>query len=358
MDFEPPGLVIYAWQGCLWRFFSTECSNLQKQCKVEALHSDQNRQEEAMKIQKILAPVDFSEYSDKAVELALVWGEEFGAELTLLHVNTLFHEQFDYDRLAEGCQDLVRQHETRIRQQLEEHARRIRKRAPIRYEIMRATSAAAAILKTITEDSFDLVILGTHGRTGLKHLLSGSVAEKVARLSPVPVLTVHGALERYEVKNILVPVDFSQYSPSLVKNALAISKAFEARVHLLHVLERPTAASFSWMTEKVEPYFELNPELRERALNKMNAYLPESAGEAILKVIESGHAYEEIVRYAAANRIDLILMATRGFSKFDYFWLWGSTTERVVRLAPCSVLTEREADMAHLSELAYEEAGA
>lgn len=311
-----------------------------------------------MKIQKILAPVDFSEYSNKAAELALLWGEEFGAELTLLHVNTLFHEQFDYNRLAEGCQDLIRQHEARIQQRMEEQARKVRKRVPVRYEIVRGASASAAILKAISEDSFDLVILGTHGRTGLKHLVLGSVAEKVARLSPVPVLTVHRSLERYQVKNILVPLDFSRHSPSLVKNALAIAGAFDARVHLLHVLERPTATSFTWMTDKVEPYFELNPELREEVLNKMRAYLQEGKEPATLTVIESGHAYEEIVRYAGANRIDLILMATRGFSKFDYFWLWGSTTERVVRLAPCSVLTEREPDMAHLSELALEEAEA
>lgn len=311
-----------------------------------------------MKIQKILVPVDFSPYSNRAVELALVWGEKFAAELTLLHVNTLFHEQFDYNRLAEGCQELLRQHEMRLQQQMEAHTHKIRKRAPIRYDIVRAASASAAILKTISEDSFDLIILGTHGRTGLKHLVLGSVAEKVARLSPVPVLTVHGAQKRYEVKNILVPLDFSRYSSSLVKNALAIAKVFDARVHLIHVLERPTTAAFTWMTDKVETYFELDPELRQRALDKMNAYLQESAGEAILQVIENGRAYEEIVHYAAANQIDLILMATRGFSKFDYFWLWGSTTERVVRLAPCSVLTERATDMAHLSELVLEEAEA
>jgi len=309
-----------------------------------------------MKIQRILAPVDFSAYSDKALEFALLWGEEFGAELTLLHVNTLLHEHFEYERMVQDCKGMVEQHEKRIRQWMEEHAHaKSGRKAQINYEVLKGASAPNSILHFISENKFDLVIMGTHGHTGLKHLFLGSVAEKVARLSPVPVLTVHRSVESYEIKKILVPVDFSEFSRPLVENAIAIAKTFDAKVHLMHVLERPTPTSFHWLVESVEPYFELDPEIRERISKTMQSYVDESVRERVIEVIETGRAYEAIIDYARKNKIDLILMSTRGFSRFDYFWLWGSTTERVVRLAPCSVMTERSANMQQLSEIVFTE---
>lgn len=309
-----------------------------------------------MKIRKILVPVDFSAYSDKALEFALLWGEKFGAELTLLHVNTLFHEHFDYERLAQDSQKTINQHEHNIQQWIKEHAHsKSDRKTRINYEVVKGASAPSSILQFITGNKFDLVIMGTHGHTGLKHLFLGSVAEKVTRLSPVPVITVHRSLDNYAIKKILAPVDFSEFSRPLVENAIAIAKTFDARIHLMHVLERPMPTSFNWLVEEVEPYFELDPEMRERISNTMQSYVDESVRERVIEVIETGRAYEAIIDYARENKIDLIVMSTRGFSKFNYFWLWGSTTERVVRLAPCSVMTERSANMDQLSEIVFAE---
>ncbi len=298
-----------------------------------------------MKVRKILVPVDFSEYSNTALEYGLLWGETFGAELTLLHVNTLFHEHYEYDRLMHSYQGIVDKEREQLHRWMKEHAARAAEReVKFRYEILDGRSAAQTILHYVKENPYDLVIIGTHGRSGIKHLLLGSVAEKVSRLSPYPVLTTHKDVEKFRVKNILVPVDFSDYSRQATRMAVDIAREFDARIHLLHVFERANAAHFQWIPETVRPYFDMNPDLRERILEDLQEYKDETIPHWTLEVVEEGLAYREIITYAEEHEIDLIVMATRGYNKFEYFWMWGSTTERVVRLAPCPVLTTRWQD--------------
>ncbi|NIV03178.1 MAG: universal stress protein [Calditrichae bacterium] len=309
-----------------------------------------------MNIQKILVPVDFSKFSYQALENALLWGEKFNAELTLLHVNTLFHEHFNYETMVHDCQEIIDKQEEHLHQLMGEQAEEIRdKQVNIQYQILRGRSAAGAILKFISEHHFDLIVIGTHGRTGLSHFLLGSVAEKVARLSPVPVLTIHHSVERVDIKNILVPIDFSNYSGPLVKCAISVGKAFSASLHLLYVHERATAASFKWMVEEIEPQFETEHYLKDQIFKKMSSYLENETDNVIMADIKVGHPYQEIINYADENEIDLIMMATRGFGKFDYFWLWGSTTERVIRLATCPLLTTRHEEVSQLSETEFAE---
>lgn len=296
-----------------------------------------------MQVKKILVPVDFSEFSESALKYALLWGEAFSAELTLLHVNTLFHEHFDYDTLIERYREEIAQQETHIRKWMREHHLHVgRSKVKLNFEVLRSRSAANSILDFITQEKFDLVVMGTHGRTGARHLFLGSVAEKVARLSPVPVFTTHQDLEIRGIRRILVPVDFSDFSRTLVGSALEIGRAFDARVHLLHVLERLTVTSFRWMSENVWPYFKMDEDLRGRVTGMLRdlAETPDDP-RLVYEVVKAPHAYEAVIDYAGTQEIDLIVMGTRGFSKFDYFWLWGSTAERVLRLATCPVLTER-----------------
>ncbi len=295
-----------------------------------------------MNIRKILVPVDFSEYSNTALEYGLLWGETFGAELTLLHVNTLFHEHYDYDRMMQSYRGIVEKEREQLHRWMEAHAARAAEReVQFRYEILDGRSAAQTILQYLKANSFDLVIIGTHGRSGIKHLLLGSVAEKVSRLSPYPVLTTHKDVEKFQVKNILVPVDFSDYSRQATRIAVDIAREFDARIHLLHVFERANAAHFQWIPETVRIQFDINPDVRERILTELKTYKDDTIPHWSLEVVEEGLAYREIITYAEEHEIDLIVMATRGLNKFEYFWMWGSSTERVVRLAPCPVLTIR-----------------
>jgi len=143
-------------------------------------------------ITNILVPTDCSDLSKVAVEYALMLGDKLDANLTLLSVS----EEIPFD-LIEPAYYSVEMHE----QLANENDERSRKRLEgfwssfnIENEKVRLISihgyAFSAIINFIKENPIDMVVMGTHGRTGLKHVLLGSVAEKIVRYSPIPVLTI------------------------------------------------------------------------------------------------------------------------------------------------------------------------
>ncbi|HQV30972.1 MAG TPA: universal stress protein [Calditrichia bacterium] len=145
-----------------------------------------------MKYRQILVPVDFSKYSEKAVDYAAELALRDKAEIVLLHVATLLqsHLEREFPVYDLGQFDAIH------KSQIEEHMQPILdglkergiKASP---QIITGYAEADQIIDFIDEYKPDLVVMGTHGRSGLTHLLMGSIAEKVVRMSRVPVLTVH-----------------------------------------------------------------------------------------------------------------------------------------------------------------------
>jgi nucleotide-binding universal stress UspA family protein len=142
-----------------------------------------------MDFRRILSPVDFSKTSVRAYEYAQALAERLGAELHVLHVY-----QLPTYMLPEGVYevpiDLGADVLPRVREQLESFAKR-----HCTTKVTITTSIAEGIpymeiVREATERKVDLIAIGTHGRTGLSHLLMGSVAERVVRTSDIPVLTI------------------------------------------------------------------------------------------------------------------------------------------------------------------------
>jgi len=137
----------------------------------------------------ILVATDFGESSEQAVLLAVDLAQQFGAALTLIHV----YEVPDYVYFN-GSLPAVTQWIAPIRAaattQLEETLKKVRGRIPAATSLLRQGRPADEIVKAIGETHADIVVVGTHGRRGLNHVLLGSVAERVVRTAPAPVLTV------------------------------------------------------------------------------------------------------------------------------------------------------------------------
>ena len=205
----------------------------------------------------------------------------------------------------------------------------------IESKIVRGFSAADAILECIDETAFELVVMGTHGSTGIKKWMSGSVTERVIRLSPVPVLTIQNDFRKETIRKILVPVDFSEYSKIAVREAVALSKIFHAKLEFMHSVEQEAHPTFHKVG--LESILSANTELREPVIKNLIELTGLSEKEAVYRVTE-GRAYKAIKKLAEDHDIDLIVMATRGLSQLEHF-LVGSTAERVVNVAPCPVLT-------------------
>lgn len=144
-----------------------------------------------MAFHHVLAPVDFEPYSQRALDTAIDLACAFEARLTLVHAWDIpaagYSGRFAptpsmWAALAKGA-----------RQTLDSTMEGVRKRVPLAEALLLQGSPATEILAAIEAAGADLVVLGTHGRHGLSRFLLGSVAEKVVRASPVPVLTVRSA---------------------------------------------------------------------------------------------------------------------------------------------------------------------
>jgi nucleotide-binding universal stress UspA family protein len=141
-------------------------------------------------IKNILVAVDFGKSSEKAMELGVELARKFDASLTLVHAYEI--PSYAYPDAALFTAHLLAPVEDAARKQLESTLVTVQERVPGAKVILRKGAAATEILAVIDEVHPDLVVTGTHGRRGLSRTLLGSVAEKVVRLSPVPVLTVRG----------------------------------------------------------------------------------------------------------------------------------------------------------------------
>jgi len=136
----------------------------------------------------ILVPTDFGEPSGRAEKLALELAQSFNAMLTLLHAYEV--PVYTYPQVDAIVVDLFTPIEQAAREQLDRELAAVQFKIPNAKSILRSGIPWREILSVIDEIRPDLVVMGTHGRRGVTHALLGSVAEKVVRLSPVPVLTV------------------------------------------------------------------------------------------------------------------------------------------------------------------------
>ena len=136
----------------------------------------------------ILVAVDFGESSDEAMELGIELARKLGASLTLVHTYEI--PTYAYPNASFLVVDLLTPIEEAARKQLERTLAAVQARVPAAKAVLRRGAAATEILAVIDELHPDLLVTGTHGRRGISRAVLGSVAEKVLRTSPVPVLTV------------------------------------------------------------------------------------------------------------------------------------------------------------------------
>jgi nucleotide-binding universal stress UspA family protein len=139
-----------------------------------------------------------------------------------------------------------------------------------------------------------------------------------------------------DLKNLLLPVDFSEPSLKATEYALSLAHKFGATLHLLHVIEDPVVYL---------PMFESYPiptreQFETYAQDRLENWIPagEAEGIRIEPRFRHGRPHVEIVEYAEENRIDLIVMGTHGRGLAAHL-LMGSVAEKIVRKAPCPVLT-------------------
>ncbi len=288
---------------------------------------------------RILAATDFSDTAERARHAALILARGFGADLHVLHVRVLLDDphleedhKLEIERLRgaadDGERDALQPSESDPEVTVEIHQARGLDVA----EVVRETSATLGC---------DLIVMGTHGRRGVGHLLLGSVAEKVIRTAPSPVLTVHrhARLPENGVRRILVAHDFSEPSSLAVRVAGSWARALEADVELIHVVEPVVYPEFYSVDLLPD---ELMTRIRNRSIEALESTAATLLRDVPCRVeVFTGKAGKSIVAAAARDDIDLAVIGTRGLSAVENLLL-GSVAESVMRQCPVPLLAVRE----------------
>ncbi|RMF59560.1 MAG: universal stress protein [Calditrichaeota bacterium] len=293
---------------------------------------------------KILVPTDFSRDANRALYYAEFLSAPYESEIILLHVISLFeHDPNNPEHTFPNAEEVYQTLEAAAASQLE-RLHHDHRHLRLRKETVRGISPAEEILNFAAREGVDLIVMGTHGRSGLSHFLLGSVAEKVIRHMQCPVITIrythgNGSLPS-RLKRVVVPLDFSAYSRQALNHAVALAQQHGAALALLHVIEERVHPAY-YVTGDVS-LFKLLPDLRERSIDAMKEFVEKEIPSGVEHTfhVREGKAHQEIVNFAEEQDADLIAIATHGLSGLDYLLL-GSTTEKVVRKAKTPVLAVR-----------------
>jgi len=299
-----------------------------------------------VEFRNILCPIDLSEASSRPLAYAIALARWYQARLTVLHVVPTFDPiQVRTGAIGDHISLVTPMTRDEV---LGELRRTVDAAGTGALDVALATDAGGAagtIVDHAVRTAADLVVMGTHGRSGFERLLLGSVTEKVLRKSPCPVLTVPphaGAATPDDVlfKRILCSMDFSPPALQALGFALDLARQANGTVTVLHAIE--------WLTEE-EPGAPTNVDvsayrqlLEGDARKRLQALLKEESRTwcETEELVIFGRAHREVLALAEARHADLIVMGTQGRGSVGLA-LFGSTTQHVVRTASCPVLTVR-----------------
>ena len=276
-----------------------------------------------VRIDHILCPVDLSAVSEGALRHAAVMADWYKADLTVLLVAQAKHFASAEHELAAFAAAAVGVGAPRL--------------------LVKDGGAVREIVRLASGIPADLVVMGTHGLSGFKRLLLGSVTERVLRESPCPVLTVpprvvQHAPEPLSLAIVVCAVDFSSSSARALDYAVSVARKAEGRLVVFHALE--------WFDEEVErPHAGVDtkrlPTSEDDARQELEELLtPDARACDPELVVGYGRPAGEVLRVVRESKAGLIVLGVHGRNALDRT-LFGSTTQQVVREAPCPVLTVR-----------------
>lgn len=295
--------------------------------------------------ERVLVPTDFSPGAQPALERGVDLARQFGAELHLLHVALLAEATPMYPLFQTGSnvEAIVTQVKEVALSKLEELKAEIDLPERVHAEVRHAASAASTITAYAAEKEIGLIAIGTHGWRGMRRFLLGSVAEEVVREAPCPVVTYRAEArgDRERPERLLAAVDLTESSVGVVRAARDLGSLYHARVDFLHVVPRYEAAHF-YEGGHADEILGRRPEIEATVLAELERVVNEAGGDDCDRHyrVAHGRAWQEILDHAERERVDLIVIAARGYDQTAVIRL-GSTAERVVRRAPCPVFTVR-----------------
>lgn len=270
---------------------------------------------------QILVPTDFSEFATAALQCAARLAEKFGASLSVIFADE-FIPPIDFIEAPssfymETLPETKRAIEERLYSYLKEN---VPAEVSCRGRVV-VGAPAPTILSIAAEDKADLIVMGTHGRSGWRRLLLGSVTESVLRHSAIPVLTIRGGAKLpAAIEKIVCPVNQSPIAHEAVDYAVSWAAALSAELVFVQVIEGTAR--------------------RYLSRDALRAWVPENVMEhyTYITLEKSDYTSEQIISLAHEARADLVVIGAQ-HKRFLDTTVIGTTSERVTRFALSPVLT-------------------
>jgi len=292
-------------------------------------------------IERVLCPIDFSDISHHALAHAAAIARWHSARLTMLYVAPNL-PALDLPPLPLDDED---------RANMLAHMRKLAAIVPrevaVDCQMQEAPLVHDAIAGQVEATKADLLVMGTHGRSGFQRLFLGSVTEKVMRQVSCPTLIVPPRAPdiapdaEVQFHRILCPTDFLASSLKAFEYAISMAEETDAHLTLLHVSEMLAAVGQEPAID-VDSFARLRGTTIAEARRRLGDLIPDDARAycTVDAVVVEGRAYREILCQAKEKRADLIVMGVHGRGAMDLL-LFGSTTHHVLRASTCPVLIVR-----------------
>jgi nucleotide-binding universal stress UspA family protein len=291
----------------------------------------------------LLCPVDFSDASRKALQWTSRFAKETGARLTVLHV-------LDTALLSVGNLVAAPDIFAELRRRVDEGFVLLKKELDLRHATFESADGVPedVIVSAAAERGVDLVVMGTHGHSGLQKFFLGSVTEKVLHRTRVPLLTLSPSADEKRstggpgLGQLLMAIDLGPESQGVVRHGVWLAQHFKVKPVALHAVARP----YVMLNEaSYEPLGGMEIERMTESLTAarrkdLEALLPESGGGPVEAIVTVGPAFESLRRLVEERPVDLVVMGAGDHGEAGIRWL-GSTCHKMVRWAPCPVMVVR-----------------
>lgn len=275
-------------------------------------------------IQRILVPTDLSDFSDLAMQYAQLFQRRLGSQITVVYAEEftfVFTGEYPIGYYFEDVTEVKKHASKLLHNWVKTH---VASTCPVATMLI-DDIPGRAIVRTAEDVNADLIIMGTHGRHGVRRAILGSVTERVLRDSDRPVMTVLPKAAPTDadvnIRTILCPVNFSDVAREALENACALAGAFGAQLIVANVIERGESVP-AGIDERFRAW--VDPLVRGN-----------TSYEA---VVVSGDPATRMLEIADQTRSDLIVLGAQ-HKLFSDSTVIGTTTERITRFARQPVLT-------------------
>lgn len=271
-------------------------------------------------MKKILVPTDFSKEAEHALKVAAQFAKNYGSDIYLLHLLELPIQEVDalntYSELPSAMFFMQLAQQKLETLMASDYLEGIKIHVTTKPE-----SASSGIIEQCKKHKINMIIMGSHGVSGLKELFIGSIAEKVVRTSDVPVLVIKKNHEKFKVKDFVFASDFKKESRHTYKQAIKFAELMGAKIHLLMVNTVNHFMTTTNAKNRIDEFIKGNP-FKDYTITIYNDIS-----------IESG-----ILNFSRDINADLIGVSTHARQGLSHF-INGSISEDLVNHAKRPVIT-------------------